>query len=267
MCEFHGLGSKKGKKGQHVGCYDSGKDLSAGTAELIERMDKMADSRALVCMPVAALPSSSQEINSGDSYTEYRSCEENMSAQQSTNASSNTSINGSSDVSTNPNATSDVNLGATATTNTSATVGDNSSATATTSSDSISGADSGAAATTNSSATSGPNSGATATTDTSATASSNRNLYTNGNTGSNHTACDVNKDSYKRKGSQMVLLERKKLKAQFPDTSENMTSAGLQGPQYVKLQFGRHHRHLRSRYELTLRAHLRDQIALGVTQS
>ncbi|CAI4422731.1 CCQ_1a_G0013660.mRNA.1.CDS.1 [Saccharomyces cerevisiae] len=47
----------------------------------------------------------------------------------------------------------------------------------------------------------------------------------------------------------------------------SMTSAGLQGPQYVKLQFGRHHRQLRSRYELSLGMHLRDQIALGVTPS
>ncbi|KAF4002686.1 hypothetical protein FOB22_004599 [Saccharomyces cerevisiae] len=43
----------------------------------------------------------------------------------------------------------------------------------------------------------------------------------------------------------------------------SMTSAGLQGPQYVKLQFSRHHRQLRSRYELSLGMHLRDQIALG----
>ncbi|CAI4383893.1 BDM_1a_G0025980.mRNA.1.CDS.1 [Saccharomyces cerevisiae] len=42
----------------------------------------------------------------------------------------------------------------------------------------------------------------------------------------------------------------------------SMTSAGLQGPQYVKLQFSRHHRQLRSRYELSLGMHLRDQIAL-----
>ncbi|CAI4588293.1 CFA_G0034310.mRNA.1.CDS.1 [Saccharomyces cerevisiae] len=33
---------------------------------------------------------------------------------------------------------------------------------------------------------------------------------------------NVRTKSYKRKGSQMVLLERKKLKAQFPNTSENM---------------------------------------------
>ncbi|CAI4392493.1 ANE_G0013680.mRNA.1.CDS.1 [Saccharomyces cerevisiae] len=32
-----------------------------------------------------------------------------------------------------------------------------------------------------------------------------------------------------------------------------MTSAGLQGPQYVKLQFSRHHRQLRSRYEFKSR--------------
>ncbi|CAI5066954.1 ANM_HP_G0204490.mRNA.1.CDS.1 [Saccharomyces cerevisiae] len=47
----------------------------------------------------------------------------------------------------------------------------------------------------------------------------------------------------------------------------SMTSAGLQGPQYVKLQFSRHHRQLRSRYELSLGMHLRDQLALGVTPS
>ncbi|CAI7395488.1 CGH_3_collapsed_G0034320.mRNA.1.CDS.1 [Saccharomyces cerevisiae] len=47
----------------------------------------------------------------------------------------------------------------------------------------------------------------------------------------------------------------------------SMTSAGLQGPQYVKLQFSRHHRQLRSRYELSLGMHLRDQIVLGVTPS
>ncbi|CAI6381462.1 ALI_HP2_G0000840.mRNA.1.CDS.1 [Saccharomyces cerevisiae] len=46
-----------------------------------------------------------------------------------------------------------------------------------------------------------------------------------------------------------------------------MTSAGPQGPQYVKLQFSRHHRQLRSRYELSLGMHLRDQLALGVTPS
>ncbi|CAI4311603.1 CCT_1a_G0006500.mRNA.1.CDS.1 [Saccharomyces cerevisiae] len=47
----------------------------------------------------------------------------------------------------------------------------------------------------------------------------------------------------------------------------SMTSAGLQGPQYVKVQFSRHHRELRSRYELSLGMHLRDQIGLGVTPS
>ncbi|CAI7189100.1 AVN_collapsed_G0031110.mRNA.1.CDS.1 [Saccharomyces cerevisiae] len=47
----------------------------------------------------------------------------------------------------------------------------------------------------------------------------------------------------------------------------SMTSAGLQGPQYVKLQFSRHHRQLRSRYELSLGMRLRDQLALGVTPS
>ncbi|CAI4588404.1 CFA_G0034330.mRNA.1.CDS.1 [Saccharomyces cerevisiae] len=36
---------------------------------------------------------------------------------------------------------------------------------------------------------------------------------------------------------------------------------------HVKVQFSRHHRQLRSRYELSLGMHLRDQIGLGVTPS
>ncbi|CAI6380766.1 BAF_HP2_G0000010.mRNA.1.CDS.1 [Saccharomyces cerevisiae] len=39
------------------------------------------------------------------------------------------------------------------------------------------------------------------------------------------------------------------------------------GSAVVKLQFSRHHRQLRSRYELSLGMHLRDQIGLGVTPS
>ncbi|CAI7233806.1 BAD_collapsed_G0025930.mRNA.1.CDS.1 [Saccharomyces cerevisiae] len=39
------------------------------------------------------------------------------------------------------------------------------------------------------------------------------------------------------------------------------------GSVYVKVQFSRHHRQLRSRYELSLGMHMRDQIGLGVTPS
>ncbi|CAI4520463.1 CBK_G0022980.mRNA.1.CDS.1 [Saccharomyces cerevisiae] len=41
----------------------------------------------------------------------------------------------------------------------------------------------------------------------------------------------------------------------------SMTSAGPQGPQYVKLQFSRHHRQLRSRYELSLECTARSACA------
>ncbi|EDN64514.1 hypothetical protein SCY_4013, partial [Saccharomyces cerevisiae YJM789] len=53
--EFYGLESKKGKKGQHVGCCGSRTDLSADTVELIERMDRFAEGQATVSMSVAAL--------------------------------------------------------------------------------------------------------------------------------------------------------------------------------------------------------------------
>ncbi|CAI4843476.1 CNB_1a_G0057800.mRNA.1.CDS.1 [Saccharomyces cerevisiae] len=62
-------------------------------------------------------------------------------------------------------------------------------------------------------------------------------------------------------------LWKRSRKLEFFQRLRSMTSAGLQGPQYVKLQFSRHHRQLRSRYELSLGMHLRDQLALGVTPS
>ncbi|ONH70612.1 Y' element ATP-dependent helicase protein 1 copy 4, partial [Saccharomyces cerevisiae] len=226
--------------------------------------------------------------------------------------------------------------------------------------------------------TASTNSSTNATTTESTNASAKEDANKDGNAEDNrfHPVTDINKEPYKRKGSQMVLLERKKLKAQFPNTSENMnvlqflgfrsdeikhlflygidvyfcpegvfTQYGLckgcqkmfelcvcwagqkvsyrrmawealavermlrndeeykeylediepyhgdpvgylkyfsvkrerdllsdteklcLGPQYVKLQFSRHHRQLRSRYELSLGMHLRDQLALGVTPS
>ncbi|CAI7320381.1 CFC_collapsed_G0022650.mRNA.1.CDS.1 [Saccharomyces cerevisiae] len=63
------------------------------------------------------------------------------------------------------------------------------------------------------------------------------------------------------------LCGKRSRKLEFFQRLRSMTSAGLQGPQYVKLQFSRHHRQLRSRYELSLGMHLRDQLALGVTPS
>ncbi|KAF4005491.1 Y' element ATP-dependent helicase domain protein [Saccharomyces cerevisiae] len=69
-----------------------------------------------------------------------------------------------------------------------------------------------------------PASTTNATTTESTNASAKEDANKDGNAEDNrfHPVTDINKESYKRKGSQMVLLERKKLKAQFPNTSENM---------------------------------------------
>ncbi|CAI7430443.1 CPS_collapsed_G0045900.mRNA.1.CDS.1 [Saccharomyces cerevisiae] len=77
---------------------------------------------------------------------------------------------------------------------------------------------------TNATTTESTNSSTSATTTESTNASAKEDANKDGNAEDNrfHPVTDINKESYKRKGSQMVLLERKKLKAQFPNTSENM---------------------------------------------
>ena len=184
--EFYGLESKKGKKGQHVGCCGSRTDLSADTVELIERMDRLAEKQATASMSIVALPSSFQESNSSDRCRKYCSSDED----------SDTCIHGSANASTNATTNSSTNATTTESTNS------NTSATTTEST----------------------NSSTNATTTESTNASAKEDANKDGNAEDNrfHPVTDINKESYKRKGSQMVLLERKKLKAQFPNTSENM---------------------------------------------
>ena len=160
--EFYGLESKKGKKGQHVGCCGSRTDLSADTVELIERMDRLAEKQATASMSIVALPSSFQESNSSDRCRKYCSSDED----------SDTCIHGSANASTNVTTNSSTN--------------------------------------------------ATTTESTNASAKEDANKDGNAEDNRFHPVTDINKEPYKRKGSQMVLLERKKLKAQFPNTSENM---------------------------------------------
>ncbi|CAH1830665.1 unnamed protein product [Saccharomyces cerevisiae] len=444
--EFYGLESKKGKKGQHVGCCGSRTDLSADTVELIERMDRLAENQATASMSIVALPSSIQESNSSDRYRKYCSSDEDSdtcihgSANASTNATTTASTNVRTNASTNATTNASTNASTNATTNSST----NATTTASTNVRTSATTTASINVRTNATTTESTNSSTNATTTESTNASAKEDANKDGNAEDNrfHPVTDINKESYKRKGSQMVLLERKKLKAQFPNTSENMnvlqflgfrsdeikhlflygidiyfcpegvftqyglckgcqkmfelcvcwagqkvsyrriawealavermlrndeeykeylediepyhgdpvgylkyfsvkrreiysqiqrnyawqikelyfkvwsnlresktevlqyflnwdekkcqeeweakdntvvvealekggvfqrlrsmTSAGLQGPQYVKLQFSRHHRQLRSRYELSLGMHLRDQIALGVTPS
>ncbi|CAH1833540.1 unnamed protein product [Saccharomyces cerevisiae] len=384
--EFYGLESKKGKKGQHVGCCGSRTDLSADTVELIERMDRLAENQATASMSIVALPSSIQESNSSDRYRKYCSSDEdsdtcihgsanastnatttastNVRTNASTNASTNATTNASTNASTNATTNSSTNATTTASTNvrtsatttastnvrtsatTTASINVRTNATTTESTNSSTNATTTAStnvrtsatttastnvrtsatttestnvrtsatttastnvrtsatttasinvrtnATTTESTNSSTNATTTASTNvrtsatttastnvrTSATTTASINVRTNatttestnsstnatttestnsntsatttestnsntsatttestnasakedankdGNAEDNrfHPVTDINKESYKRKGSQMVLLERKKLKAQFPNTSENM---------------------------------------------
>ncbi|KAF4000853.1 Helicase conserved C-terminal domain family protein [Saccharomyces cerevisiae] len=311
--EFYGLESKKGKKGQHVGCCGSRTDLSADTVELIERMDRLAEKQATASMSIVALPSSFQESNSSDRCRKYCSSDEdsdttnatttastnvrtsatttasinvrtsatttestdsNTSATttasinvrtsatttESTNSSTNATTTASTNVRTSATTTASINVRTSATTtestdsntsatttestnsstnatttastnsNTSATTTEstnsNTSATTTESTNSNTSATTTAStnSSTNATTTESTNSNTSATTTESTNASAKEDANKDGNAEDNrfHPVTDINKESYKRKGSQMVLLERKKLKAQFPNTSENM---------------------------------------------
>ncbi|CAH1828643.1 unnamed protein product [Saccharomyces cerevisiae] len=127
--EFYGLESKKGKKGQHVGCCGSRTDLSADTVELIERMDRLAENQATASMSIVALPSSIQESNSSDRYRKYCSSDEdsdtcihgsaNASTNATTTASTNVRTNASTNASTNATTNASTNASTNATTNSS----------------------------------------------------------------------------------------------------------------------------------------------------
>ncbi|KZV07198.1 hypothetical protein WN66_06864 [Saccharomyces cerevisiae] len=256
--EFYGLESKKGKKGQHVGCCGSRTDLSADTVELIERMDRLAEKQATASMSIVALPSSFQESNSSDRCRKYCSSDEDSdtcihgSANASTNATTNSSTNATTTASTNvrtsatttasinvrtsatttESTNSSTNATTTASTNvrtsatTTASINVRTSATTTESTNSNTSATTTESTDSNTSATTtaSTNSSTNATTTESTNASAKEDANKDGNAEDNrfHPVTDINKESYKRKGSQMVLLERKKLKAQFPNTSENM---------------------------------------------
>ncbi|CAH1833109.1 unnamed protein product [Saccharomyces cerevisiae] len=274
--EFYGLESKKGKKGQHVGCCGSRTDLSADTVELIERMDRLAENQATASMSIVALPSSIQESNSSDRYRKYCSSDEdsdtcihgsanastnatttastnvrtNASTNATTNASTNASTNATTNSSTNANATTtastnvrtnatttestnsstnattteSTNSSTNATTTESTNVRTNATTTESTNSSTNATTTESTNSSTNATTTESTNSSTSATTTESTNASAKEDANKDGNAEDNrfHPVTDINKESYKRKGSQMVLLERKKLKAQFPNTSENM---------------------------------------------
>ncbi|CAI4443337.1 BGP_1a_G0017120.mRNA.1.CDS.1 [Saccharomyces cerevisiae] len=131
---------------------------------------------------------------------------------ESTNSSTNATTTASTNVRTSATTTASINVRTSATTTES--TNSNTSATTTESTDSN----------TSATTTASTNSSTNATTTESTNASAKEDANKDGNAEDNrfHPVTDINKEPYKRKGSQMVLLERKKLKAQFPNTSENM---------------------------------------------
>ncbi|CAI7253550.1 AVN_collapsed_G0039180.mRNA.1.CDS.1 [Saccharomyces cerevisiae] len=130
----------------------------------------------------------------------------------STNSSTNATTTASTNSSTNATTTASTNSNTSATTTASINLSTNATTTASTNSS------------TNATTTASTNSSTNATTTESTNASAKEDANKDDNAEDNrfHPVTDINKEPYKRKGSQMVLLERKKLKAQFPNTSENM---------------------------------------------
>ncbi|CAI5211197.1 BTE_HP_G0166440.mRNA.1.CDS.1 [Saccharomyces cerevisiae] len=148
----------------------------------------------------------------------------NATTTESTNSNTNATTTESTNSSTNATTTESTNSNTSATTTES--TDSNTSATTTESTDSNTSATTTAStnSSTNATTTASTNSSTNATTTESTNASAKEDANKDGNAEDNrfHPVTDINKESYKRKGSQMVLLERKKLKAQFPNTSENM---------------------------------------------
>ncbi|CAI6407522.1 BBF_HP2_G0004970.mRNA.1.CDS.1 [Saccharomyces cerevisiae] len=160
----------------------------------------------------------------------------NATTTESTNSNTNATTTESTNSSTNATTTESTNSNTSATTtestdsNTSATTTEstdsNTSVTTTASTNSSTNATTTAStnSSTNATTTASTNSSTNATTTESTNASAKEDANKDGNAEDNrfHPVTDINKEPYKRKGSQMVLLERKKLKAHFPNTSENM---------------------------------------------
>ncbi|CAI5071448.1 BTE_HP_G0003030.mRNA.1.CDS.1 [Saccharomyces cerevisiae] len=159
-----------------------------------------------------ATTTASINVRTSATTTESTNSNTNATTTESTNSSTNATTTESTNSSTNATTTESTNSNTSATTTES--TNSNTSATTTESTDSN----------TSATTTASTNSSTNATTTESTNASAKEDANKDGNAEDNrfHPVTDINKESYKRKGSQMVLLERKKLKAQFPNTSENM---------------------------------------------
>ncbi|CAI4382833.1 CFS_G0025770.mRNA.1.CDS.1 [Saccharomyces cerevisiae] len=155
-----------------------------------------------------------ESTNSSTNATTTASTNSNTSATTTEGTNSNTSATTTEGTNSNTNATTTESTNSNTSATTTESTDSNTSATTTASTNSS----------TNATTTASTNSSTNATTTESTNASAKEDANKDGNAEDNrfHPVTDINKESYKRKGSQMVLLERKKLKAQFPNTSENM---------------------------------------------
>ncbi|CAI4722723.1 BDM_1a_G0044310.mRNA.1.CDS.1 [Saccharomyces cerevisiae] len=167
-----------------------------------------------------------ESTNSNTSATTTASTNSNTSATTTESTNSNTSA--TTTESTNSNTSATTTASTNSSTNATTTESTNSSTNATTTESTNSNTSATTTESTNSNTsattTESTNSSTNATTTESTNASAKEDANKDGNAEDNrfHPVTDISKESYKRKGSQMVLLERKKLKAQFPNTSENM---------------------------------------------
>ncbi|CAI4974565.1 ATV_HP_G0120140.mRNA.1.CDS.1 [Saccharomyces cerevisiae] len=171
-----------------------------------------------------ATTTASINVRTSATTTESTNSSTNATTTESTNSSTNATTTASTNASTSATTTESTNSNTSATTTES--TDSNTSATTTASTNSSTNATTTAStnSSTNATTTASTNSSTNATTTESTNASAKEDANKDGNAEDNrfHPVTDINKESYKRKGSQMVLLERKKLKAQFPNTSENM---------------------------------------------
>ncbi|CAI5013321.1 CGH_1_HP_G0086490.mRNA.1.CDS.1 [Saccharomyces cerevisiae] len=167
-----------------------------------------------------------ESTNSSTNATTTESTNSNTSATttSSTNSSTNATTNATTNSSTNATTTESTNSNTNATTTESTNSSTNATTTESTNSNTSATTTESTNSNTSATTTASTNSSTNATTTESTNASAKEDANKDGNAEDNrfHPVTDINKESYKRKGSQMVLLERKKLKAQFPNTSENM---------------------------------------------
>ncbi|CAI5033691.1 ATV_HP_G0016350.mRNA.1.CDS.1 [Saccharomyces cerevisiae] len=172
------------------------------------------DATTTASINVRTSATTTESTNSNTSATTTESTNSNTSATTTESTNSNTSATTTESTNSNTNATTTESTNSS--TNATTTASTNSSTNATTTASTNSS--------TNATTTASTNSSTNATTTESTNASAKEDANKDGNAEDNrfHPVTDINKESYKRKGSQMVLLERKKLKAQFPNTSENM---------------------------------------------